>query len=522
MTMTRDSLLRKSTNYILSFLAVAALTVVISLLKLEKNPANLPMLFLLVVILSALMAGRSAAVFASVCSFLAINWFFVTPRYTFTVRDPSEWIALCVFLFTAIVTGQLMALLKARALEAHQHQRETEALAEASWAVASRLDSRSALAEVARQVSRVVELEWVGIWVLEKTESEKNGGKPRLLAAYPQNMEPDLAALESGLGCRAENSSSSQSGEILKLPIEMNGQELGTVNIKLRMSKTISGKQKHIIDSLVNHSAVILQREGLMKTEAKAVALADADRLKTALLSMVSHDFRSPLTTIKASVSTLQSEGQPIDSESQRSLYQAIELEADRLNRMVGNILDLSRLQADAWKPKLESCSVSELIGMVLSSFDQSSNERILVVLDPKLGEILLDCVQIAQVLKNLIENALKYSPADANVTVETHLANDEAIIEVLDRGQGISAEEMKNIFEPFYRARHLQESSLPGIGIGLAVSKGLVEAHSGRLLAENRQDGGAVFRVILPLQQNSATKKEKAIDLPQSLSGQG
>ncbi len=330
---------------------MALVTVLMQQLGLGNTAANAPVLYLFVVIITALFAGRGVAVWASICSFLTINWFFITPRYTFTVQSPAEWITLCMFLFAAVVTGQLVAM-----------------------------------------------------------------------------------------------------------------------------------------------------RDALMKAQSEASALADADRLKTALLSMVSHDFRSPLTAIKASVSTLLSEGQPFDPETQRGLYQTIDQESDRLNRLIGNILDLSRLEAGAWRPKLEATPVSELVGMVLDHFSEEFNKRITVSIDPNISDISIDSVQMVQVTKNLVENALKYSPADSTVEIVARKQGQQVLIEVLDRGRGLSTEDISHIFEPFYRGVGLQESSVPGLGIGLAVCRGLVQANGGILAARNREGGGSIFTISLTL----------------------
>jgi two-component system sensor histidine kinase KdpD len=236
-----------------------------------------------------------------------------------------------------------------------------------------------------------------------------------------------------------------------------------------------------------------------MKAESRAQALAEADQMKTALLSMVSHDFRSPLTSIKASISTLLGEGNPVDAETQRSLLQGVDHETDRLNRMVGNILDLSRLEAGAWRPRKESTELSELIGAALDCFDASANARIQVEIDSRIHEIVADAVQMVQVVKNLVENALKYSPEASPIEIEVALGKDSLIIEVLDRGAGLPKGDEHQIFEPFYRAPGLKESSVPGLGIGLALCRGLVEANGGSLTARNREGGGAVFRVTLP-----------------------
>ncbi len=248
---------------------------------------------------------------------------------------------------------------------------------------------------------------------------------------------------------------------------------------------------------------LIQTRDELMKAEARAAALADADKLKTALLSMISHDFRSPLTSIKAFVSTLLADdGAPMNSDEQRSLYQGIEMEADRLNRMVGNVLDLSRLEANAWKPHREWIPVSEITGMSLSNFSTAQNERIKVEIDSSVSEIFVDSTQVSSVIKNLVENALKYSPENKSVLVQIASEPDTVAISVTDEGRGLP-QEVEDVFKPFWRAPDLQESHIPGVGIGLAVCRGLVEAHGGKLLAEQRKPLGACFTVLLPRNAN-------------------
>ena len=283
------------------------------------------------------------------------------------------------------------------------------------------------------------------------------------------------------------------------LPILLDNQVLGQIYIKLKPERKFTLSQRQVVTSLLNHAAVILQRDILMKAEARAQALAEADKLKTALLSMVSHDFRSPLTSIKASVSSLLEEGAPLETDDQRALLQAVDHETDRLNKMVGNILDLSRLEAGAWINRRETTEVAELVGSALDSFDREDNDRIKVKIGPGVGYLIADSVQMVQVVRNLIENALKYSPKDSLVELLISIKDGAVLIEVADRGGGLPKGDELKIFEAFYRAPSLNESSVPGVGIGLALCRGLVEANGGVLTALNRDGGGAIFRVTLP-----------------------
>jgi two-component system, OmpR family, sensor histidine kinase KdpD len=281
--------------------------------------------------------------------------------------------------------------------------------------------------------------------------------------------------------------------------------------LSLGEERVLSPEERRVVESLANHAAVVLERDRLTRAATRSQVLAEADRLKTALLSMVSHDFRSPLATIKTSVTGLLQEGTPWDAATQRELLQNINQATDRLNRMVGNILALSRLEADAWRPQREITALEEIVGAVLDPFSPEQNRRVAVSLDPDLTEIWVDPVQIVQVLHNLVDNALKYSPADSTVELRAFQTAECAgrgsadgpppawVLEVLDRGPGIPRGDEERIFDRFYRAPGLRESAVPGVGIGLAVCRGLVQAHGGQLTAANREGGGAVFRVTLP-----------------------
>jgi two-component system sensor histidine kinase KdpD len=257
---------------------------------------------------------------------------------------------------------------------------------------------------------------------------------------------------------------------------------------------------QRVVEPFVNLAAVTLERHRLAQAEAQAKVLSEGDRLKTALLSMVSHDFRSPLTAIKAGVSSLLQGGSPWDAETQRELLQSIDCETDRLNHMVGNILSLSRLEAGAWRPNFEVVSIPELIGATLDKFSPEDNARIRVSVPHEVQEATLDSVQIMQVLQNLLENALKYSPAESDIELFAAQSEGRLIFQVRDRGAGIPAGEEEHIFQRFYRAKQWRESAQPGTGIGLAICRGLVEAHGGQIAAANRVGGGAVFSVTLPL----------------------
>jgi two-component system sensor histidine kinase KdpD len=474
--------------------------------------ANASMLYLLVVIGVAVGWGSGPAILASVLAFFTFDWFFVEPRHTLTVRDPAEWLALVMFLITAGVTGQLTALLRARAEEARRREREAAALAEASWAVAARIDRDQALAEVLRRLAEVVRPEAAAVLVpdatgelaVAATQGEAGESLPDFRSGTPASLatgvgEGARATGWDGSSGRPDRDAGDQEPRSVYLPLIIEQRPLGLLYLRLRPGQAISLPERRVVQSLASQAVLVLERERLTRAATAAQALAEADRLKTALLSMVSHDFLSPLTSIKAAAGSLLQEGEALAPSTQRELLQGIEHETDRLNRMVANILALSRLEADAWRPQREPTLAAELIGAALDTFGPEENRRIAVAIDPATPEVQLDPVQMVQVLRNLLDNALKYSPPGSMVELEVAGEGDRVAIEVLDRGRGIPAGDRERIFEPFYRAPDLRETALPGVGMGLAVCRGLVEAHGGQLTAAARDGGGTVFRIELP-----------------------
>lgn len=497
--------------YVVASAVVAMMTALIFLTHADASIVNIPPLYVLAVQLVAVLVGSRPAVFASVCAFFAFDWFFVEPRYQLTVRDPFEFVALCVFLVSAILVGQLTVLFQTRASEARSRERVATALAKASWTVASDLNRDSALRKVLHEFESASTVNYAEIFTVTGEDGLVG------VCAYhradvpfvrPQSFNKAINFVRETRqtigwqhGPHWDKALDLESGHhCIYLPISTEGQMFGILFLQTSKNQELSEDERKVIASLLNHIAVVLQRDKLLETRAKAQGLAEANRLKTALLQMVSHDFRSPLASIKASVtSMLAEEGLPVDKHTEKALLQAIEDEADRLNRMVGNLLDLSRLEANAWQPQREPCMLSELIGATLDSFSAQDNDRICVCIESISCEIFVDFVQMVQALKNLVENALKYSSSDSTVEVRASHDNGDILFEILDRGPGLPVGEASRVFEPFFRGKQHQESSLPGVGMGLAVCKGLIEAHEGNLTAYNRENGGAVFCARLP-----------------------
>ncbi|GAC1565143.1 MAG: hypothetical protein NVS3B14_01940 [Ktedonobacteraceae bacterium] len=255
--------------------------------------------------------------------------------------------------------------------------------------------------------------------------------------------------------------------------------------------------------SFVDQAASVIDRERLRRESLQVEVLQRTDALRAALLSSVSHDLRTPLSSIKAAASSLLQEDVQWDEEARRSFALAIVREADRLNRLVANLLDMSRIEGGALKPEKEWYPLDELIHDVLGRMQPVLQGRLIQTDIPDdLPPVELDYLQIDQALTNLLENAVRYAPSGSPIDISVQLCEDSVLVSVADRGPGIPLADVERVFDKFYRVLNTETRATrsTGSGLGLAVSRGLVEAHGGRIWVENRQGGGAIFRFTLPL----------------------
>lgn len=454
-------------------LGVAVATALIGWLRGHADIPNLSMLYLLVVLGLASAFGRGPAVLAAGLAFLAFNFFFVDPVYTFHVANPQEVLALGVLLLTAVVTGQLAAALRARAREAEAREHEVAALYELSQLLGGEgpLDQRLALA--GRRLAAL------------------------LGAAGCEVLLPDG---DSRLTVRAAHGVSGERGDVLSLPLLVGERRLGEVRLVGCVRQRSEGQREMPrLQAAASLLAQAVERDRLTREATDAEVLRRADQTKSALLSSVSHDLRTPLASIKASATSLLKEEVDWGQAARRELLLAIDEEADRLTRFVSRLLDLSRVEAGAAQPLRDWHAVEEILHGVAERLD-SRGARVHLDLPDDMPLANVDYVMVQQIVTNLVENALKYSPLEAAVEVRAGALDGQLVIDVADRGAGVPPAERERIFEKFYRARE-RATQVPGTGIGLAVARGLAQAHGGELSYAPRPGGGSIFRVRLPLE---------------------
>ena len=438
--------------------AVVVVSAVVALLKPHVPVLSLGALYVLAVLPVAILWGTVLATVVSVASMLAFNWFFLPPYHSFHLQEEQNWLALAVYLVIAFAVSALAARARSRRDDAEQRRLEAHALAEAALAL---LRSRSLDEELGR-----------------------------------------LAALTAGVlgveGARLELGEQPPHAGERALPLEAGLRVVATlfVDEEAAIDETV---RRRFFPSLAALLAVVVERSRLEGEALEAEALRRSDALKTALLRAVSHDLRSPLTAILASADALASPGLVLEDRDRLELAEAIHGEAMRLDRVVEQLLDVSRLQAGAVEPHRELWHVDELVGQALAGIGaETSRVRLEIASDTPPVEV--DAAQIERVLANLVDNALHYSPPGSDVVVRAEPGATELRLHVVDTGPGLPAEEREALFQPFRRGSVGQRGS----GLGLAIARGFAEANGGRLWAQDDPAGGHLV-LALPLAQQPA-----------------
>lgn len=523
---------------VLALLGVAGVTAILFWFRLYPRIPNISIVYLLMILPLATLRGRYAASVAAVLTFLAFDFFLVPPIFTLTISNPDEWIALVVFLIDALLTGYLASALRQRAEDASRRECETQALYYLLHTASREEKPMGQLQAMCRAVVEIL-VPW-GVQECVLLQRDPTGTLTRQAQAsisQPPQAENQREALRQPQPSRAANGKRRRSALLNSLTIQFRKicwlarpdtqvaahHSQHVFPLKLG-EKTVGALQLSVMDgphtpfqafagvegpcaerssffsTFLNQVAALLERARFQQETLHMELLQRTDALRASLLSSVSHDLRTPLTAIKAAASTLLQRSVQWDEGEQRGFLHTIEQEADRLNRLVANLLDMSRIEEGALKPDKDWYSITALLQDVLGRLAPLVKARhVQLHLPDDLLLAELDYLMIDQVLTNLIENAVHYTPAHALIEIEARREGDHVMVSVADRGPGLSAAQLEHIFDKFYRVLY-DHSSHGGSGLGLTVCRGLVEAHSGRIWAEDRAGGGLVMRMVLPM----------------------
>ena len=436
-----------------SIAAVAVVTAVIALVKQWVPVLSLGVLYVFAVLPIAVVWGLWLALPVSIASMLAFNWFFLPPVHTFTLANSENWFALAVYLATAVVVSELAARARRRAAAAEQREHESSLLAELATELLRGRELGDELGEIGTRTAGVLGVDNAQI-ELGAQRRPPPGTSPHLLEAADRTV--------------------------------------GTIYVPAGSDPNVAARHR-FLPALAALLAVAVDRDRLEREALEAEALRRSDLVKTALLRAVSHDLRSPLTGIRTAVGALRNPTLHLSNEDRLELLETIDLDSDRLSRLVGDLLDLSRLEAGGAAPEAEVWSLDDLVREAIDALD--ARDRVELAGEAPLVNV--DATQIQRVLANLIENALKFSPPDARVHVRITATRKEAIVRVVDQGPGLAENELERVFEPFYRRGSDTRS---GAGLGLAIARGFAAANGGRVWAESRPGQGATFALALPV----------------------
>ncbi|MDA8218293.1 MAG: ATP-binding protein [Dehalococcoidales bacterium] len=506
-------------GYVVGLATVAVISGLIGLVSSYVRIANVSMLYLTAVLAAAVVYGRGPAVLVSLSAFLVFDWFFTQPEHTFTVADPAEWVALLLFLATAVATGHVAAGERRRAMEAEQREREAAVLYDfvrlmndpdlgrALCSLAERLRSEFALDGVAididhgrtRARATAGEEGALEIAVLARNAPAKFLGEGRLPTGEQRGTPGRWVRIRPPhLPGRAVTGSMDR---LHVVPIRIGDRQVGQIALmRSPRSPHLSNLDDRLLSTVAAQMGTAVENTRLRQEAIDAEVLRRTDELKSALLNAVSHDLRTPLSSIIASASSLRQQDVAWTEEDKQEFAAAIEEEALRLNQIVGNLLDLSRIEGGTLRPEKGWYDLGALIDNLLGRLRPLvATHPVKCEVDDGLPPVFLDYVEIDQVLSNLVENAAKYTPAGTEITVSAKLEGDNLRVEVVDRGPGVPPADSTRLFEPFYRPQ-VPGPRPKGTGMGLAVAKGLVEAHGGRIWVSSREGGGARFVFTLPI----------------------
>ena len=444
---------------------VGLATGVVAILNSVATAAGLGSIYLIAVLAVAIRRGQVAALAAAVLGVLTLNYFFIKPLHQLTIADSDNVVALGVLLLAALVVGRLAAQVRRQAAEAELRAEQAAAREREAVMLA---DAATALL----------------------------GGTDDMVVAISAGLE---TAGRGELRLGASAAPRAKEGEIsLRLPTDARFVWLYAAD----SANWTETDLNRIATPLARLLDVAAERETAAARSAEAEAARQADAAKTVILHAVSHDLRSPLTAIRTAAAGLREEG--THPEDRVALIDAIEEEADRLTRLIGNLLDLSRIEAGAVHPRTDWCDLLDVISTTVSHVrDPLSSGRIQIELDGELPLVRADASQLERVFSNLIENAVRFSPADQPVRISGGVGAGKVTVRVVDRGPGIPASQRASIFEPFQSGGTDRRD---GVGLGLAISKGFTEANGGELRLQADSADGTAFAVSFPLVKQPAT----------------
>lgn len=473
--------------------------------------SNIALVFLTAILVSAIAYGLAPSLLACLASVLTYNFFFLPPLYTFSIADPENVVALFFFAAVAVIASNLAARVRAQALAARRRSRMTEDLYLFSRKLAGVVTLDDLLWATAHQIALMLKMRVVLLL-------PENGGVS-VRAGYPPEDTLDEADLAAATWAWQHARPAGRGADTLPgarrlfLPMRTGRGPIGIVGLDSDSpGPLLTPDQRRLLEALSDQAAVAIERINLAQDLDRSRLLAEAERLRSALLTSISHDLKTPLASILGSATSLRAYRASLDDAAKDELAATIQEEAERLNRFIANLLDMTRLESGAIEPKTDLVDLGDIVGSALARATKVlAGRRIVVDLEADLPLLRLDPVLFEQVLFNLLDNASKYTPVTSEVRIEARREDSTLRLTVTDEGPGIREEDLDRVFDKFYRVEASGRQPA-GTGLGLSICRGFVEAMDGRIVASNRPDrSGAVFVITLPIPAMPAIAAEAA-----------
>ena len=464
-------------GYISTILIIVLVTLLLRWMKDYLAIQVIVMIYLLPVLGCTVLWGVTSGLLAGLLSFVAFNYFFIQPYFTLQIRHTQDLITLIIFLVVAVVLSQFIAQARDAARLAIKREREATRMYELISALAGLTDVESVIHSLADILIETFHFDHVEIETVNRLQ-----GATIVLRAPADSDRKDPYEISLSMV-----TSRNTEGEI-RLWFDQNN---------------LSLEETRLLKAFANQGALAIERVHLIMRENVAKVLEESDRIKTSLLNSVSHELRSPLAAIKASASSLRSGTVDWDTAARKELLATVEEETDQLNLLVGNLLDMSRIEAGALQPKKQWNSIDEIIkGVATKMRNQLLHHKLEYDFEKDLPLVSTDYVMMGQVFTNLFSNSIKYTPENSCILITARKDKPGIWVKVTNQSPPVPEEHLEHIFDKFFRIT--EADKVTGTGLGLSICKGIIEAHNGRIWAENLPDGFA-FNFILPITLDGA-----------------
>jgi two-component system sensor histidine kinase KdpD len=499
---------RRWRRYVLGLGLVVLSTLLGLAMRTHVSPTSIIMIYLLSVVVSALYLGLGPSILVSIIGVITFDLFVIPPYLSFSVERAEYVFTLIVLLIIGIVVSYLTAQVRHQIEASRRREHETVTLYALSRNLAVTMGLEATIHVIISSAKKTFERDVV---IFLPDAQDKETLKPHAESPNPSIDKNEVAAAVwsfQHLKTVGHSTDTLPNAKARYWPLHTARGAVGVMALSASDSTSqLTIEQTRLLEAFADLAAVAIERTQLAEEARNAQILEATEKLQTALLNSISHDLRTPLVSIIGVLSSLQEEGMGLDDAAKRNLVQVATEEAERLNHLITNLLDVSRIEAGAIRISKQPSDVQDIIGVALEQLGSRSGSRpIKIDMAPELPFVAVDFGLIVQALVNILDNALKYSLPDSPIDISARQAAWQVEVTVADHGAGIPPEDLLRVFDKFYRVH--RPDNVTGTGLGLSISKGIVEAHGGRIAAENRPEGGTIIRLTLPVAEAISKNK--------------